>query len=119
MPAIPLLSILSTPGEIKVEGTACCDSPSLGPSAALQGLRSGYRPSGQGEWRRGRQGRFLKGELKAVYLLGIVALCQGFREEYDCASTIASTLITCSTILPGRLPAFYPPAFFSFKWENR
>ncbi|WP_438939844.1 hypothetical protein, partial [Chitinophaga hostae] len=35
---------------------ACCGSPSLGPSAALQGLRSGCRRSGRG-WKGGGGGR--------------------------------------------------------------
>ncbi len=49
-PGLPFLILPSAgaPGEIKDEGAACWGSPSLGPSAALQGLRSGCRPSGQG-----------------------------------------------------------------------
>jgi len=43
-----ILPSAGAPGEIKDEGAACCGSPSLGPSAALQGLRSGCRRSGQG-----------------------------------------------------------------------
>jgi len=43
-----ILPSAGAPGETKAEGAACCGSPSLGPSAALQGLRSGCRRSGQG-----------------------------------------------------------------------
>jgi len=43
-----ILPSAGAPGEIKDEGAASCGSPSLGPSAALQGLRSGCRHSSQG-----------------------------------------------------------------------
>ncbi|SEA36142.1 hypothetical protein SAMN05660909_01620 [Chitinophaga terrae (ex Kim and Jung 2007)] len=46
-PSIFDLLSAGAPGEIEDEGAACCSSPSLGPSAALQGLRSGCRRSGQ------------------------------------------------------------------------